>query len=513
MRETKPNAFERALEEFEDKIRSQGAERKTVHAHTAWQSNPIGWMEKYLKIAKETILWSGYGGAYLTHEWDGTREPLGTVLQALVDWKDVGVEAGTGTNKTYTAAAIVLWFLACFEGAYVLTLAPKEKQLKLHLWKEIGRLWPRFHEHFPLAEKLGLQIRMRPLDDSWTAVGFTAGVGAEEEAATRAAGFHAEHMLFITEETPGIHMAVMNAIENTRTAPHNLHLALGNPDHQQDELHKFCIKPTTVHVRISALDHPNLVLKDPNIIPGAASVVSVKKRGQNYGEASRLYISRVRGICPAEDAESLIAWSWCVAARDREPSEVETGAGAMGVDVANSPNGDKASIAYGEGARLLEVLSWACPDSNAFGRNQVVTLMKQYKVDQSRVGVDNIGVGAGTVNELFRLGYMIQSLMGSASAIMSEDEEEFFNLRSQMWWQMRLDLQHGLIVLPDDEELFQDLTTPKWKPRNGRIWIESKEDLKGRLRRSPDKGDAAVYWNWIRKTRVEATIGGEMFDL
>jgi hypothetical protein len=70
-----------------------------------------------------------------------------------------------------------------------------------------------------------------------------------------------------------------------------------------------------------------------------------------------------------------------------------------------------------------------------------------------------------------------------------------------MWWQLRLDLQNSEIALPDDEELFADILTPQWTTKNGKIIIEPKEEIRKRLGRSPNKGDACVYWNWVRKNR------------
>jgi len=78
----------------------------------------------------------------------------------------------------------------------------------------------------------------------------------------------------------------------------------------------------------------------------------------------------------------------------------------------------------------------------------------------------------------------------------------FLNLRAQMWWQMRMDLQHGRIALPDDPELRRELLTPRWEVRNGKIVIEAKEEIRKRLRgRSPDKAEAAVLWAWVRDRR------------
>jgi len=66
----------------------------------------------------------------------------------------------------------------------------------------------------------------------------------------------------------------------------------------------------------------------------------------------------------------------------------------------------------------------------------------------------------------------------------------------------REDLRLGTIQLPDDPELFCELTMIRWEPKNGVVWVESKLEAKKRLGRSPDKADAAVYWNWIRPRAI-----------
>ena len=68
--------------------------------------------------------------------------------------------------------------------------------------------------------------------------------------------------------------------------------------------------------------------------------------------------------------------------------------------------------------------------------------------------------------------------------------------------QLRTGLQRGHIALPDDPELIDDLTTVKWFTRGGKIHLESKEEIRKGLGRSPDKGDAVVLWNWVRSHPV-----------
>ena len=278
-------------------------QRGVAKAHVEYQENPVGWCVDKLGIPEHTIRWSSNDG-YDGYQWDGTVDPLSQVLESLAAWEDVGVESGTGTGKTFIGAAIVLWFLACWEDSIVVTSAPKLSQLTKHIWKEIGNHWPHFQRHFPQAELLASGvIRMRPAvedRETWAATAFACGVGAEEASATKAQGWHAEHMLILTEETPGVHPAIMTAFENTCSAPHNLRLSFGNPDFEEDELHQFCLQPLVTHIRVSALDHPNVVCDDPSIVPGAVSAFAIDRRKDLYEHIPAMYESRVRGISPRQ---------------------------------------------------------------------------------------------------------------------------------------------------------------------------------------------------------------------
>lgn len=288
-------------------------ERKELDAHlaklqdtprpdVAYQKDPIGWMRDKLGIPEAFVRWS-LNEEYQNHQWDGTVDPLAVMCEAIAAGKDCGAESATGTGKTFLAAALCLWFVACFEDALVVTTAPKEGQLTTQLWKEIGRQWPKFSKAYPKASKVTLRIRMKEgsgEQETWAILGYACAIGSVEESATKAQGFHAAHMLIVTEETPGIDPAVMTAFKNTCTGDHNIRLALGNPDHPRDSLHRFCAEKDVVAVRISAYDHPNVVC-GREVIPGAVGRKSVASKLEDYGgETHPMFKSRVRGICPEE---------------------------------------------------------------------------------------------------------------------------------------------------------------------------------------------------------------------
>jgi hypothetical protein len=65
-----------------------------------------------------------------------------------------------------------------------------------------------------------------------------------------------------------------------------------------------------------------------------------------------------------------------------------------------------------------------------------------------------------------------------------------------LWWRMReaLDPVNGYdLALPPDRELFADLCAPRYKRTPRGIQVETKDEIKKRIGRSPDKGDSAVY--------------------
>lgn len=121
-----------------------------------WKVNPLLYFQERLGIRPETIDWSLLP-AYKDHKWDGTPNPLKQIIDGLAANQWVGVESATGVGKTFLGACIVLWFLESFPNSIVVTTAPKQDQLSLHLWKEISKLY----SAFAFGELLSLELRMK----------------------------------------------------------------------------------------------------------------------------------------------------------------------------------------------------------------------------------------------------------------------------------------------------------------------------------------------------------------
>ena len=512
-----------------------------VKAHVEYQRKPLEWITTRLGIPEKTLRWSLNDG-YDKHTWDGDVDPIVQMLEALARWENVCVESATGTGKTFVSAAVVLWFMACHENALVVTSAPKADNLLTQVWREIGGMWPKFKSMFPEAELLTGKIRMLPGEgekEAWTAMAFVAGVGADEDAAQKAAGFHRGHFLIVTEDTPGIDPAIMTAFAHTRTDDHNLQMSLGNPDHLLDSLHRFGFddherpRMGVKTLRISALDHPNIVT-GTSVIPGAIGARRLVERTEEFGKGTRLYDSRIRGICAKEPEEALIKWEWCVAAAKRWDDPVfREGGRALGVDVADSPTGDRAGVSNWMGACCTEVVAWQVKTDAEEVAERVFAMASDptNPVEGRYIGMDNVGVGASAYNALARMGIRARKISGGARAVPQVDidaqwsetrkddegvtraagptvveSEAYDSVVSQVKWRMREDLRMGAVALPNDEELFRDLCTATYTTRNGKICVEGRESIMKRLRRSPDKGDACSYGNFVRPRRPRKQV-------
>ncbi len=128
------------------------------------------------------------------------------------------------------------------------------------------------------------------------------------------------------------------------------------------------------------------------------------------------------------------------------------------------------------------------------------------------VNIDVIGVGSSAFDAVRRHIGSLARAMNAAQASNARDKSgqmQFINRRAQWWWSLReaLDPAGGdNIALPPDRELLADLVAPRWKLTVRGIQVESKDAIKGRIGRSPDKGDSLVYAHAIEHMSGEGYL-------
>jgi len=104
--------------------------------------------------------------------------------------------------------------------------------------------------------------------------------------------------------------------------------------------------------------------------------------------------------------------------------------------------------------------------------------------------IDVGGLGVGIYDRLVELGYgnRVKAVNFGGKAMQSD---RYLNKRAEIWDLMKQWLDDSPVSIPNDAGLIRDLVTPKFKIKStGQIQLESKDDMKKRLGRSTDAGDA-----------------------
>lgn len=424
------------------------------------------------------------------------------ILRSIRDVPRTAVRSCHGIGKTYTAAMTILWFLYAHRKSIVLSTAPTWRQVEKLIWKEIRSAYR--ESVFPLG---GILMPKSPelhlIQDEW----YAAGLSTNEP--DRFQGFHEEHILVVVDEAAGVNIDIFEAIEGVLTSKGARLLLIGNPTAIGGPFYDAFTRPGYNALHVSAFDTPNFTtfgvtpddiasgewegkvtgeLPYPRLITPSWAA----DRYRAWGPDSVPYQVRVMGNFPTQGEDTLIPLLWIELAMERweetEPGEpVE-----IGVDVA-AYGSDKTVIAVRRGQRIepLQVYS-----KKSTTETTGLTKRAADEYGTRVLKVDEIGIGRGVVDRLEEEGF---DNVGVNVSERSNDPERFHNLRAELWWNLRERLDPDTtrnpdpLALPPDDELLAELAAVKYKlTSRGQVQIESKEDMKKRLGRSPDRADAVV---------------------
>lgn len=136
----------------------------------------------------------------------------------------------------------------------------------------------------------------------------------------------------------------------------------------------------------------------------------------------------------------------------------------------------------------------------------VVALMVLAGAAEVQSNVDAIGIGKSAVDVAKMMGLtLVQPVVVSQSTLWTDPKVKsirFSNVRAAMMWNVRalLDPEGGppetRLALPPDRDLMADLVAPRYELRTSGIAVESKDDIRERLGRSTDSGDAVALACW-----------------
>src|SRR5882672_7800188 len=412
-----------------------------------------------------------------------------SVLESVRDHRRTLVTAGNSVGKTYLAARLALWFLYSNPNSKVITTAPTWIQVESLLWRELRGAY--LASKFPLGG--AVHKTQIILADNWFAIGLST------DDPTRFQGFHAPRIMIIFDEAIGVDSGIWEASEGIAVGNDDRFLAIGNPTDPTSEAKRKEDSGLWNVLRLSAEDHPN-VREGRIVVPGAVTREWIAEREQEYGgRESGLYRARVRGLWPEEGDDVLIPLSLVEAAQKRWV-EPQPGAklACVGCDIARYGQDETVIFSIFEGGIVSR-------PSVRHGQNLMETAGQLKALGALSLGVDDAGLGGGVTDRLKEQGVSVKACIGGSAA---REDGKFVNARAEMWWALREALKAGDLALPDDRKMAADLSNVKVAyDSRGRIKLESKDDIKRRLGRSPDRGDALAIANWVRVPRGQFEQG------
>ncbi len=208
----------------------------------------------------------------------------------------------------------------------------------------------------------------------------------------------------------------------------------------------------------------------------------MSKKGVN----SPFYQCRVLAKFPSQEPDTLIPLDWIDSAvrrnlRDDDPLPVE-----LGVDVARfGTNETVVTLRTGNRAEIVKRFRHIDTMQTA---GQVARLIQDCNAEVAKIDAD--GIGAGVYDRLKEQRFPVRAMHSGAKA---RDDTKFINTRAEWWWNLRSRFEEGTIDIEDDDDLISQLSNIKYKLNSqGRIQVESKEDMRKRGVESPDLADSLM---------------------
>ena len=403
-------------------------------------------------------------------------------LTAVAANERVAVKSGNGLGKGLSAAVAILWFMSCHEHAVALSTAPTFRQVRHILWKEVHRRYR--NAKYDLGGKL-LDTRLEMPERDSFAMGLSADSPDEFQ------GFHSANMLIVVDEAEGVAEPIYEAIEALMTSENCRLLLIGNPTTVTGSFRRAFHEDRELYhtLTISAYDSPN-VATGAKTVPGLVTARWVEQRRKIWGEDNPIFQARVLGEFPEQSEDTLIPLSAIEGAAKVSGGAVEQDDApqptVVAVDVARFGS-DRSVILVRRGGQVKPVRTFRGLDTMKL-MGLVVDAIKE--ADPEDVVVDEVGIGAGVVDRLKELGYRVDGINVGRSA---HDPSRFANLRAEGYWNLRQLITTGEVFLPSDKELMGELAALKYSFNSvGQLLVESKDDMRKRGVRSPDKADALM---------------------
>lgn len=409
------------------------------------------------------------------------------VLAAAVSRQRLALKASKGPGKSALLAMLAWWWLATRLHPKIVATSITGDNLADGLWSELSR----WQQRSPFLQAAFTWTATRVFANQHKETWFASArawpkTGDSAAQADTLAGIHADAVMFIIDEAGGIPDAVVAAAEaglanvDDAAGREARLLIAGNPTHLSGPLYRACTTERNLWWVKEISGDPD----DPGRAP-RVSVQWAREQIQKYGRDNPWVLVNVFGKFPPRQSNVLLGPDEVTAAVARvvREADVEAQAKVMALDVARFGD-DESVLVLRQGRALYRPTAWRNLDTVQLA-GQVALMLEKHQPDACFI--DTSGIGGGVYDVLRAQGHRVMSVDFGAAAV---EADRFLNKRAEMWWRMA-DWVRAEGALPDDGELRAQLPGPIYSfTADGKVKLESKEDMKKRGLPSPDRADA-----------------------
>jgi hypothetical protein len=389
----------------------------------------------------------------------------------------VALRAANGVGKTdECASCIALANCLIYPNSVTVVSSGVMRQVR-------EQFWPAIRKHAdPIRDRWGLELTSVGLECTLRGskiVGFTASDTFKFE------GFHSENLMVILDEAKSIKDDIFVAAERMQPARMLIQSSPGpavGAFYRAFNSEKEYWKGHVIDYKMC----PHLIAKKVRLANGeemswADSVID------RYGPNAPSTKSMLFGEWMDDEGQMLVChlhwYNHCMeAAPARTRGEV-----ALGIDVA--AGGDENVVAIREGNEVRILDKWRDKDTYK-AAVKIGEIIKRTGVPPEQCFLDIGGMGVGFADTLAAMGIHVSRVNFGGKAF---DGAAFANRGTEMWMLASRRIERSEVRLPEDEELKSQMTTRVYKILDGgKNKLESKEEMRRRGLKSPDRADAVV---------------------
>jgi len=453
------------------------------------------------------------------------------IVNALQDYNYVCVRSAHSTGKSYLLGILINYFFDTYYPLIGIGSAPTQKLVQNVMFayaRQFRNMAPGILESYWDGPKMP---RLASGENH-----YFEGIVTSDPTSIQ--GRHGPNVVILLDEAVGIKPEMFEALESLMIGDVVKVLAIYNPTDPSSYVAGVEKRAGWKTITMSAYDHPNIWVGVERMAegksattdlpyPGAINLARFEqlllqwsdqiteqdyKLGRDIILPSSLLTDELQYFRPGPIAAARLLGRWpdtnmnnifseydidlaVTAIVPEKPEDLLT----IGVDVARF-GADFSSFCVRHGNRILELF-----EVNGLSTVEVAARVVQLAVKYSDIyevphkaidiAVDAVGIGAGVYDTLHDAGYSAHDINVAERAY---NQEKYANLRTELWFEThQLFHSHDISLARIDahtrNELAKQLIAPLYRyDRYARRQIESKDDTKKRINRSPDLADALM---------------------